>query len=227
MHPERRRCRVRWRSLGCVSARGVLLAVLLLLASAAAVAQPVGGGTFPPPSSQGLRAADGYQWLCAGAPGNCPDGHVPSRLRRPLRLPQLAAGTSCPAVRAHRVNPSFGIALGAGPAYPIPFRDSTLHYDHGQSAGGWIYVKVLWVIPPSYGGPVLIRGRQLDGTNWLGFDRGPRPLRELQIPPRASGLARAWRAFPSYTRVRAGAGCYAYQIDGTTFSRVLGFRLKP
>lgn len=111
---------------------------------------------------------------------------------------------------------------------PLPFGDSTLHFDHGRSSGGWVYVKVLWVIPPSYGGPVLIRGRQLDGTHWLGFDRGSRPLRELQIPPRASIEARGWRGFPSYTRVRAaGSGCYAYQIDGTTFSRVLRFRLRP
>lgn len=208
--------------------RGVLLAVLLLIAMTAGGVQPVGGGTFPPPSSQGLREADGYQWLCAGAPGNCPDGQVPSRLRRPLRLPQLTSGASCRTARPHRVNPSFGIALGPGPAYPVPFGDSTLHFDHGRSSGGWVYVKVLWVIPPSYGGPVLIRGRQLDGTHWLGFDRGSRPLRELQIPPRASIEARGWRGFPSYTRVRAaGSGCYAYQIDGTTFSRVLRFRLRP
>ena len=31
------------------------------------------------------------------------------------------------------------------------------------------------------------------------------------------------RYVPSYTRVR-GPGCYAYQIDGTTFSRVIVFR---
>ena len=37
---------------------------------------------------------------------------------------------------------------------------------------------------------------------------------------------RGWRAFPSYTRVRTGSGCYAYQIDGTTFSKVLVFRLE-
>lgn len=207
--------------------RFVQLAVAVALA-VAGVGGAVAADAFPPPGAQGLRVANGYQWLCTGtAPSNCPKGEVPARLRRSLRLPQLAAVASCPAVRADRVNPSFGIALGPGPAYPIPFRDSTLHYDHGRSAGGWIYVKVLWVIAPSYGGPVLIRGRQLNGTNWMGFDRGPRPLRELQIPPRTPGQTHTWRALPSYTRVRAGAGCYAYQIDGTTFSRVLGFRLKP
>lgn len=126
-----------------------------------------------------------------------------------------------------RVNPSFGIALGHGPAYPVPFRGATLHYAHGRSAGGWIYVKVLWVVSASDRGPVLVRGHQLDGTNWLGFATGTHPLEELQIPPARMGSARGWRAYPSYTRVRAGSGCYAYQIDGTTFSKVLVFRLEP
>ncbi len=31
------------------------------------------------------------------------------------------------------------------------------------------------------------------------------------------------RYLPSYTRL-LGPGCYAYQIDGTTFSRVIVFR---
>ena len=88
-------------------------------------------------------------------------------------------------------------------------------------------MKVLWVVSASYRGPVLVRGHQLDGTNWLGFASGARPLSELQIPPAQQGSPRTWRAFPSYTRVRAGAGCYAYEIDGTTFSRVLVFQLKP
>lgn len=150
---------------------------------------------------------------------------MPARLRRPLRLPLLASGGSCPTATAGRVNPSYGIALGHGPAYPVPFRQATLHFDHGRSAGGWIYVKVLWIVSTGYRGPVLVRGHQLDGTNWLGFATGRHPLAELQIPPARTGSAKGWRAFPSYTRVRAGDGCYAYQIDGTTFSKALAFQL--
>jgi hypothetical protein len=97
-----------------------------------------------------------------------------------------------------------------------------LRYDHGRVAGGWIYVKVLWIVSAGYRG-----SHQLDGNNWLGFETGAHPLEELQIPPIRAGSPREWRAFPSYTRVRAGAGCYAYEIDGTTFSKVLVFQLKP
>lgn len=39
--------------------------------------------------------------------------------QRPLRLPTLASGAICPAAKGHSVNPSFGLALGDGPAYPI------------------------------------------------------------------------------------------------------------
>jgi hypothetical protein len=44
------------------------------------------------------------------------------------------------------------------------------------------------------------------------------PPVELRIP----ATNRALRYRPSYTRLRA-PGCYAYQIDGTTFSRVIVF----
>lgn len=207
----------RKRVLHVVSAGIALAVVSIALAS----------DRFPPPGAQGLRPADGYRWLCAGASAsNCPSGAVPARLRRSLRLPRLATGAACPRATAGSVNPSYGIALGPGPAYPVPFRAATLHYEHGRSAGGWIYVKVLWIVSTGYRGPVLVRGHQLDGTNWLGFATGTHPLEELQIPPARAGSAPGWRAYPSYTRVRADSGCYAYQVDGTTFSRVLVFRLE-
>ena len=38
--------------------------------------------------------------------------------------------------------------------------------------------------------------------------------------------ARGWRDTASYTRFR-GPGCYGYQIDGTTFSRVIVFSAEP
>src|SRR5258707_545647 len=82
-------------------------------------------------------------------------------------------------------------------------------------------------IANGYRGLVLVEGHHAEGNNWLGSERGDHPLGELQIPPVQTGSRREWRAFPSYTRVRAGAGCYAYEIDGTTFSRVLVFQLKP
>lgn len=160
--------------------RGRRHVLSLVCAGVAVVAAPMAlalAGRFPPPRTQGLRPASGYGWLCAGAaPSDCPSGSVPSRLRRPLRLAPRPAGASCPTAVAARVSPSYGIALGPGPAYPVPFRQATLHHGHARSAGGWIYVKVLWIVSAGYRGPVLVRGHQLDGTNWLGFANGVHPL---------------------------------------------------
>jgi len=199
-------------------------ALAALFASAALAAG------YPPPSSQGLRPGS-YAPIC-GDPSEGPVAdeaicrkHVPRSLRRRLRIPILTPGTACPRSSAARVSPDFGIALGPGPAYPIPFADATLHYDSGRVEGGWRYVKVLWIVAPGYRGPLLIRGRQLDGTNWLGFEYGARPFADLQIPPVPADF-RGWRDTPSYTRLR-GPGCYGYQIDGTTFSRVIVFSAEP
>jgi hypothetical protein len=72
---------------------------------------------------------------------------------------------------------------------------------------------------PRYRGPVLIRGGRLDQAGRLRFDWGNVPPLELRIPKVASGD----RGRPSFTRLRA-PGCYAYQIDGTSFSRVIVFQ---
>jgi hypothetical protein len=199
-------------------------ALAALFASAALAAG------YPPPSSQGLRPGS-YVWIC-GDPADGPVAdeaichqRAPARLRRPLRIPVLAPGSTCPRSSARRVSKDFGIALGPGPVYPVPFPDGTFHYGGGRTEGGWIYAKVLWIGGPRYRGPILIRGRQLDGTNWLGFEYGARPFADLQIPPVPAGF-RGWRHTASYTRFR-GPGCYAYQIDGTTFSRVIVFSAQP
>lgn len=83
-----------------------------------------------------------------------------------------------------------------------------------------------WTAAGSYTGPVLIRGRQLGGSGAVGFGEGHVPYDELQLraagtgAPRPPGGGRAWL---SITRVRS-PGCYAYQIDGTSFSSVIVFR---
>ncbi|TMM00801.1 MAG: hypothetical protein E6G10_14785 [Actinobacteria bacterium] len=201
-----------------------MAALAALFASAALAAG------YPPPSSQGLRPGS-YAWIC-GDPSEGPVAdeaicrkHAPRRLRRPLRIPRLDPGAQCPRSSAARVSPQFGIALGRGPAYPVPFPGGIYHFNGGRVEGGWMYAKVLWIVAPGYLGPLLVRGRQLDGTNWLGFEGGARPFADLQIPPVGADF-RGWRDTASYTRFR-GPGCYGYQIDGTTFSRVIVFSAEP
>ena len=85
---------------------------------------------------------------------------------------------------------------------------------------------MLWVSLPSYRGPVLIRGRRLDGPDELRFGEGRIPDRELRLTrTEASTQSRKGRQWPSSTRLRA-PGCYGWQVDGTTFSTVIVFRAR-
>jgi hypothetical protein len=183
-----------------------------LLGAAALVA-------YPPPRTQGLR------------PGSAPDRGslpLPAELKRPLHLPRLARGAPCPVSAREEISPDFAPALGPGPVYPIGFDGrSTLHYRGSAFPAPWTGSKVLWVAAPSYQGPIRIRGHQLNGRWWVGFDgRSGRPYSEMRLLRATANAGAEWRQFPSYTRVRA-RGCYAYQIDGTTFSYPVVFRAAP
>ncbi len=151
--------------------------------------------------------------------------------QRPLALPALAPGATCPKLSGHLVSPDFGYVLGDGPAYPFLGLGSKI---------GAIQASVLdpvtWYLDPSYTGPVLVRGRQLDGSGVLTFEGGldqlhyqgnwrdapPLPaLRLMGGPAYASGSSR-WASFATHTNI-PGDGCYAYQVDGTSFSYTLTF----
>ena len=128
------------------------------------------------------------------------------------------------------VSRDFGRAQGAGPVFPVgaslalsflyPVRPSQASW----YPSAWSGQKVLWVAQSSYRGPVLIRGRRLDGPHELRFGDGSSPVRELRLA-RNEAATDSWmgRQWPSYTRVRA-PGCYAWQVDGRGFSRVIVFR---
>jgi hypothetical protein len=170
--------------------------------------------SYPPPASQGLR------------PGTDPERNavvIPRRLRRPLHLPSLRADGTCPVSSRHVVSAQYSPALGRGPAYPAVFDEqSTLHYGGAVFPPPWTGQKVLWIVAPAYRGPILIRGHQVGGRWWVGFDGfASRPWSEMRIKGTGD-----WLGYPSYTRIRA-AGCFAYQVDGSSFSRVVVFRAAP
>jgi hypothetical protein len=121
-----------------------------------------------------------------------------------------------------------GTAWGSGPAYPGGLTEGgkpVLRYlnpipaDSGFYGSRWFGNKVLWMFDRSaYRGRVLIRGRQVDGMNELRFELGRLPPREMRLD--------SLTARPSYTRVLA-PGCYAYQVDGKTFTSLIVFEAKP
>jgi hypothetical protein len=91
---------------------------------------------------------------------------------------------------------------------------------------GWAGQKVLWFALPAYTGPVLVRGRRLDGPGQMRFEAGRGSTAELRWSPGETvgwtGQVARSRGLPSGVLVRT-PGCYAVQIDGTSFSRVVVF----
>jgi hypothetical protein len=150
-------------------------------------------------------------------------------LARPLHLPKIAAGAQCPRAMGHVVNQAFGLAVGAGPAYPVLGARARVDFIYPAVEGQewypskWSGQKVLWVVDPAYDGPVLIRGRRIDAPGRLGFGRDSTPEWAMRIGGHASdSLTGGWRNFPSYTRLKDN-GCYAYQVDGRDFSYTIVF----
>ncbi len=107
--------------------------------------------------------------------------------------------------------------------YPVGLPDGLLSI---TARDGLFLQKVLWVSAPAYQGPVLIRGARLDGSGVVQFATGgSAPTSEFKLlEPGASspGEGAGWREWPSYTEVPQ-PGCYAYQVDGTSFSAVIVF----
>ncbi len=152
-------------------------------------------------------------------------------LRRPLEIGTVASGKACPITPGQEVSPDFGVALGSGPVYPVGLgSDAVLRYGFGDEVSGfqgpWGGQKVLWIARPDFAGPVLIRGRQMDGPNELRFGEGSEPVPELRLPEKGGSSPSGWRNWPTYTRVRE-PGCYAYQIDTLESSYTVIFRAEP
>jgi hypothetical protein len=121
--------------------------------------------------------------------------------------------------------------MGRGPVYVVFPTDRPgylpLSFAYGGPFGG---NKVLWVADPAYTGPILIRGRRLDSPGDVRFGETDGPAMELRLVagdpkaagPHPSGVAAGWPNWPTATRL-AQPGCYAYQIDGTSFSYAIVF----
>ena len=144
---------------------------------------------------------------------------------RPLRLPILAPGASCPRTPGAQLAINLGPVLGDGPIYAdIGSAEGKVNYDPSRvEADGTIPRKTLWVSAPSYHAPSLIRGQQIDGSHTMQFFNEEEGLRgsALRFPTEtgvtSGGIPLDWRLQPSLTYI-PGPGCYAYQVDGLSFS---------
>lgn len=161
-------------------------------------------------------------------------------LRRHLHIPHYKAGSPCP---ESDIRPSAdydpargrpgqppeavgGYVIGRGPVFPIVTnKDGTLYMSDTRTYGTWYLFKVLWIAAPQYDGPVLVRGRQVDGRHRIRFGLGASPSGEFQFRSRYSFEASGWRQRSSAVRIDA-PGCFAFQIDGRAFSNVIFFTVR-
>jgi hypothetical protein len=99
---------------------------------------------------------------------------------------------------------------------------------------GWRGQKTPWLVPAPYRGPVLIRGTRIDRSGETRFAKGYGDhLHELRFRTgesngartRINGLPGRYRLLASATLFRGG-GCYAFQVDGLSFSAVIVMRVK-
>jgi hypothetical protein len=119
---------------------------------------------------------------------------------------------------------------GRGPVFLVAADPATIFmkfaYPDGQ---GWYAQKTPWVISRDYEGALLVRGARIDRRGQVRFAYGEgQHLRELyweagadqSLPPNPD-----YRFLASATLVRA-RGCYAFQVDGESFSRVIVMRVR-
>lgn len=167
------------------------------------------------------------------------------RLRsRPLRLPQMPRDTCrmtpklSPATANVPGRPGEA-ALGDGPVY-VAFRGIPRKLDAfpaeraGLSPSKWRASRTVWISAPEYRGPVLVRGRRVDGPGRIDFGSAATHSPELRLQAgrwdeRANDFHKwdraarqGWRFAIAYARIRVG-GCFALQIDGRSFSDVVVF----
>jgi hypothetical protein len=159
---------------------------------------------------------------------------------RPLHAPALRPGAYCPDPLSPDTAVLPGIpaevARGTGPIYvAFPAIPRFLDFfpartDSAAAISRWRSAEVIWLSDPSYRGPVLVRGSQVDGKRRLGFGDDTRPELELRLPAgswmeKREGLrvwgrrvrpVGDWRVAIARVRVREG-GCYVFQIDGKSF----------
>jgi len=147
--------------------------------------------------------------------------------QRPLVSRRLSAGATCPLTTETRQVDSY-VGLGRGPAFPLGSHalvtvELPPRAEYGPE---WGAVKRVWLVDARYPGRILVRGAQLDGDNEVRFvDGRPGFTPQKRLDPVREFQLEGGGGAPSLTRLRA-PGCYAYQVDGRTFSYLVVFEAR-
>lgn len=140
-------------------------------------------------------------------------------------MPYLDEGAECDVTRVGDALPDVvAQTYGKGPVFATPGTwDGTLPLDDASMEGDRYAVKVLWSVTDDYHGPVLIRGRQLDGPHvtlfvppapgfpevreWEGTE-----LTQMFFPSSEPPDGQVARFYPTSALIPQ-PGCYAFQVD--------------
>lgn len=197
------------------------------------------GSSSTHPSGLGVPADDGppsnvFADACTVYAGHlaskmCSRGEkvVKSLWERPLHLPKLGAGQSCPTTHGRRyANRQFaGVALGTSSVRPL-IATPEASAVHGRPLAvhrdGWWSFKTLWFALPRYRGPFLIRGANLVTGAPVWFGESPQAP-ALAVRAQTINGDHGFREAPGGTYVKQ-LGCYGWQVDGIGFSGVIVFQ---
>lgn len=199
----------------------VTLATVVLLAGCSSL-------TKPAPSPQLAGRSPSSSTVPYRPPARA-DSHVALKalLQRPLRKPESAE--RCSPTFTHRAASAYGKVQGRGPVYPVsPGRLQVPFPNPAGSIWGkskFSGFKIRWIARRQYTGPVLVRGFALRGNDPVRFNSH---LKKYLFSPGYSPDTSRWHEYAAwhYVRVRR-PGCYVWQIDGRSFSRLVVFRIVP
>ena len=155
-----------------------------------------------------------------------PQTKLPAALLRPLRLPVLHANAGCPTAAEVEVTTSAfgGLALGSGPVRLLSSAVVPIARDPSMPAWYSPNATTIWFSEPSYQGPWIVRGRQLDGVSPVIFGNPPALTASLVVPPIPTiNTTDGNRSVPTSFLVQQ-PGCYAVQVDGLNFSYDIVFQ---
>lgn len=181
---------------------------------------------------EGLALPATYRQACAAEAQatqcmHIPAGPIPAALNRPVHFPVLHTGQRCPATHGTPFNTKEfgGIAHGTGPVRVlVGNRRGIADLINPTSVPPWLGLKTLWFSLPAYQGPFVIRAKRLGHPGPAAQGEGP-VVGPLVIPPGPTfnSFADGYREVPGGLWVKT-PGCYAWQVDGLNFSKIIVVR---
>ncbi len=178
------------------------------------------------PSANTIVRTETFSSPKAAIATSAPPSNDQARLTRPLHVPMLRPGQTCPVSRETPTHSSdfTGSALGVGPVHPLAAGNEDL--SSNTHAPGWLAIKSLWLSDPLYQGPFLVRIRRLDGSGPAGVLEDP-TVTSFFVPagPTFNSYPDGYRTVTGATWVKT-PGCVAWQVDGPTFSHVIVIQLR-